>query len=119
MGVMINSTGAHQEYTDNRLAAFKRAIGKFRAGFRSIPDGSFAFTKFVWKTLVAPVPAYGMEVYAWDDLDSVRFQKVQMSAWRNFLQVGGRVPAVAIDTFTGIDHCTLDWRTVPGQAKAS
>ena len=62
---MINSTGTHQEHTDNRLAAFKRAIGKFWAGLRSIPDGSFAFTKFVWETLVAPCAPVTLDFEYW------------------------------------------------------
>lgn len=108
--VVISSTGTHQEHTANRLTAFRRAIGKFKTSIRCIPDGSFAFVKFVWKMLVFPVPAYGMEVYVWDELDCKEFQQMHMCAWRSLLQIGGRTPAVAIETVTGMNSCTLNWR---------
>ena len=110
LGVYVNEFGNPRAHFSHRAKAFSRAVGAFWAGTAKIPAVSFDFLNYLWRTLVAPVAAYGADVYAWNEEDAEHFLKCQRQAWRRMLQVGGRAPIDIVSSLLPVDCVSITWR---------
>jgi hypothetical protein len=110
LGVYVNEFGNPRAHFSHRAKTFSRAVGAFWAGMAKIPAFSFDFLNYLWRALVAPVAAYGADVYAWNEEDAEHFLECQRQAWRRMLQVGGRAPIDIVSSLLLIDCVSITWR---------
>ena len=105
LGVTLHATNTAASHTEARMNAFDRAAGMLFAGLSRIPSFSHHFLVFLWGSLVAPVPQYGLELVIPEDRDIQKFVRIETQTWRRLLRAGGRAP---IDAIHCMAPCTFD-----------
>jgi len=110
LGVVLDSTCSFKSHSEAKATALNRAAHLLIAGLSRIPAYPHAFAKYLWTSLVKPVPCYGMDLFAFSDACIETFRAQERRWWRKLLQVGGRAPNAAVQTLFGEPHCDISWR---------
>lgn len=111
LGVTVNSVGDASSHIASRTRAMQCGIALCFARLSRIPSFGHAFLLFLWCTLVTPIGTYGMELFSWNEAAAAPLIKLQKSAWRRMLGLGGHSPIEAAVACTSLDDITTLWRT--------
>jgi hypothetical protein len=111
LGVWLAADAKACTHMDSRHVATQRSGNALAAGLSRLPAYSHSFLQYLWKTLVLPVPLYGIELFVWPDAEIMRFKTLQAALWKRLLKLGGRAPRDAVDSLMGSACCcTIEWR---------
>ena len=96
LGVVLDTVCSPMAHLAARQSSFDRAAGLLCAGLSRIPSFPQKLVTYLWTSLVAPMAAYGVEVFPCPVATIESFKVKERKWWRKLLQVGGRAPNTSV-----------------------